>query len=81
MVEEELSEKESRKVMLSKILTDQEKHVVTLRFGFGVKDAMTLQEVGDNLGVTRERIRQIEHKALKKLRGHPRLKYLRDYLN
>ena len=78
---EEISEKQKRTDVLVRILTDREKKVLTLRFGFGVRDAMTLQEVGDNMGVTRERVRQIEGKALKKLRGHPRLRYLREYLD
>jgi len=79
MVEESIKEK--RADMLGKILTPREKEVINLRFGFGSVDAMTLAQVGDNMGVTRERIRQIEKKALKKLRGHPRLQFLKDYLD
>lgn len=73
--------KEKRKDMLGRILNDREKHVITLRFGFGTNDPQTLAQVGDNMGLTRERIRQIESKALKKLRGNPRLQHLKDYLN
>jgi RNA polymerase primary sigma factor len=52
-----------------------------MRFGLGGADTYTLREVGEKLGVTRERIRQIEGKALKKLR-HPRYRRkLRPYLS
>jgi RNA polymerase primary sigma factor len=61
-------------------LSDREKEVVKLRFGLIDGQSRTLEEVGKEFGVTRERIRQIEVKALRKLR-HPRLgKKLRDYL-
>jgi len=73
--------RERRKEALGRILTDREKHVITLRFGFGTDDPQTLAQVGDNMGLTRERIRQIESRALKKLRGNPRLRHLKDYLN
>lgn len=69
-----------RSEMLGKILNAREKEVISLRFGFATGNALTLQEVGDLMGVTRERIRQIEVKALKKLRHHPRLKFMKDYL-
>jgi RNA polymerase primary sigma factor len=61
-------------------LTDRERRVLQLRFGLEDGHSRTLEEVGKEFGVTRERIRQIEVKALRKLR-HPRLgKKLRDYL-
>jgi RNA polymerase primary sigma factor len=61
-------------------LTERERRILVLRFGVEDGHERTLEEVGREFGVTRERIRQIEVKALKKLR-HPRLgKKLRDYL-
>jgi RNA polymerase sigma factor RpoD, C-terminal domain/RNA polymerase sigma factor, sigma-70 family len=60
-------------------LTERERRVLQLRFGLEDGHSRTLEEVGKEFGVTRERIRQIEVKALRKLR-HPRLgKKLRDY--
>lgn len=53
-------------------LRPQEAHVIRRRFGIGDRPPMTLREVGDELGVTRERIRQIEKAALDKLRGRMR---------
>ena len=76
-----LSAKEKRADMLGRILTLREKQVISLRFGIGNDNALTLEEVGKSMGLTRERIRQIEQKALKKLQGHPRLQFMRDYLN
>ena len=61
-------------------LTDREGKVLRLRFGLDDGDQRTLEEVGDMFNVTRERIRQIEAKALKKLRHPIRSKKLRDYL-
>ena len=61
-------------------LTDREKKVLCLRFGLDDGRARTLEEVGKEFNVTRERIRQIEAKALRKLRHPSRSKKLRDYL-
>ncbi len=62
-------------------LTPREVQVLRMRFGLGGANTYTLREVGEKLGVTRERIRQIEGKALKKLR-HPRYRRrLRHYLS
>ena len=61
-------------------LTDRERQVVKLRFGLIDGRARTLEEVGKEFNVTRERIRQIEAKALRKLRHPSRSKRLRDFL-
>ena len=61
-------------------LTEREKKVLILRFGLGDGKARTLEEVGKEFNVTRERIRQIEAKALRKLRHPGRSKKLKDYL-
>jgi RNA polymerase primary sigma factor len=61
-------------------LTDREQRVLRLRFGLDDGRARTLEEVGKEFDVTRERIRQIEAKALRKLRHPSRSKKLKDYL-
>jgi len=73
--------KEKKKEMLGKILNQREKQIIALRFGFATGDSMTLEQVGKNLNLTRERVRQIESKALKKMRGNPRLQFMKDFLN
>ena len=62
-------------------LTDREQKVLRLRFGLDDGRARTLEEVGKEFNVTRERIRQIEAKALRKLRHPSRSKKLKDYLD
>jgi RNA polymerase primary sigma factor len=61
-------------------LTDRESRVLQLRFGLEDGRSRTLEEVGREFGVTRERIRQIEAKALRKLRHPTRSRKLRDFL-
>jgi RNA polymerase primary sigma factor len=62
-------------------LTDREQKVLRLRFGLDDGRARTLEEVGKEFNVTRERIRQIEAKALRKLRHPSRSRKLKDYLD
>ena len=62
-------------------LTPREAKVLRLRFGLDDGKARTLEEVGKEFEVTRERIRQIEAKALRKLRHPSRSKKLKDYMN
>ncbi len=62
-------------------LTPREEHVLKLRFGLEDGRARTLEEVGQKFNITRERIRQIEAKALRKLRHPSRSKKLKDYLD
>lgn len=62
-------------------LSPREAQVLRMRFGLSGERAMTLEEVGSRFGVTRERIRQIEAKALRKLKHPSRRKKLQDYLD
>ena len=62
-------------------LTDREEKVLRLRFGLEDGRSRTLEEVGKEFNVTRERIRQIEAKALRKLRHPSRSKKLKDFLD
>ncbi len=71
--------KEHVKEMLS-ILSDREQKILKMRFGLEDGKSHTLEEVGQEFSVTRERIRQIEAKALTKLRKHKDSKRLHDYL-
>ena len=73
--------REKRAEIIKRVLNNQEKEIISLRFGIPDDNNMTLEQVGKNLGMTRERVRQIEKKALIKLRDHPSLKFLKDYLD
>ena len=68
-------------VEVLKTLTPREEKVLRLRFGLDDGRQRTLEEVGKEFAVTRERIRQIEAKALRKLRHPSRSKKLKDYLD
>jgi len=72
-------QEQTRKVLAS--LTPREEQVLRLRFGIGERTDHTLEEVGNRFAVTRERIRQIEAKALRKLRLPSRSKKLRGFLS
>jgi len=61
-------------------LTDRQKDVIKLYFGIGVEHPMSLEDIGDKFGLTRERVRQIKDKAINKLRSASRSKLLKAYL-
>ena len=62
-------------------LTPREERVLRMRFGIGMNTDHTLEEVGQQFSVTRERIRQIEAKALRKLKHPSRSRKLRSFLD
>ena len=62
-------------------LTPREERIVRMRFGLGMNSDHTLEEVGQQFSVTRERIRQIEAKALRKLKHPSRSRELRSFLD
>ena len=66
-------------LVLDQFLSDREARVIRLRYGLEDGRTHTLEEVGKEFNVTRERIRQIEGKAIKKLRQPSKLKYLKDF--
>ena len=76
--ENEMLKEEIMQVLLS--LQPREQEVLELRFGIHDGNCHTLEEVGKRFNVTRERIRQIEAKALRKLRHPSRAKKLKDFL-
>jgi len=61
-------------------LTDRQKEVIKLYFGIGIDHSMSLEDIGDRFDLTRERVRQIKDKALKRLRHTSRSKMLKSYL-
>lgn len=77
------TQEDFRVAELNKILStleEREAAILKMRFGVGVKRKYTLEEIGEAFAITRERVRQIETKAIRKLRHHSRLKLLREYL-
>ncbi len=73
-----LLKEEMRKVMAT--LTPREREILEMRYGFDDERAKTLEEVGQKFGVTRERIRQIEGKAIRKLRHPSRRRFLEEFI-
>lgn len=61
-------------------LTDRQREVVKYYFGIGIDHPMSLEDIGDKFGLTRERVRQIKDKAINKLRATTRSKLLKNYL-
>lgn len=82
-VDANLSDKESLKVEIERTLNSlsyREQEVIKMTFGIGGKEQMTLQEIGEYLGLTRERVRQIKEKGIRKLRYTSRSKLLAQFL-
>jgi RNA polymerase primary sigma factor len=61
-------------------LSEREKEIIKLYFGIGMNHGLTIDEIGEKFDLTRERVRQIKEKALKRLRQSTRSKLLRYYL-
>lgn len=82
-LDEKLVEESYRKLLSGMLgnLDEKERKVLNLRFGLEGGEPMTLKQVGDIIGLSRERVRQIETQALKKLKHHTKGKQLNWYLN
>ena len=78
---EELFLKEAIEKVLDDMKDEKLIEIIKLRFGIGTDRPLTLAEVGDKYGLTRERIRQLENKALKKLRLPQNAEKLKDFAN
>jgi RNA polymerase primary sigma factor len=76
----EQTELSEQMIMILKTLTPKEEQVIRMRFGIGVDRDHTLEEVGRHLAITRERVRQIEAKALRKLKHPHRMKALKNLI-
>jgi RNA polymerase primary sigma factor len=61
-------------------LNDREKRIIQLRYGLSGEGPLTLEETGKMLGITRERVRQIQEKAITKLKAFPAIRELKDYI-
>lgn len=77
-IESKILAEQVQEVLL--ILTDREQYIITLRYGLLDGKERTLEEIGTVFNVTRERIRQIEAKTLKKLRHSSRARYIKDFI-
>jgi len=73
-------DKKMQKELLQRLLNQREKMVIAMRFGLAGAVPHTLEEIGSKLGITRERVRQIESKALAKMRRSPDMKELKVFL-
>ena len=62
-----------------RLLTDRERSVIELRYGLTGKDPLTLEQIGTDMGITRERVRQIESNSLRKLKRLPQAQVLREW--
>lgn len=82
-VEKEIVEESLKKELTSLLsaLDDRERAIIEHRFGLNGEEPKTLTEVGDLLGISRERVRQIEQRALKKLRALAMKRHLKDFLS
>jgi RNA polymerase primary sigma factor len=75
-----MNPQEEQAILLKLILSTREKQVLSLRFGFDSEEPMTLDAVGEMLDMSYQDVRQVQIQALDKLKNHPRVQYLRDYL-
>jgi RNA polymerase primary sigma factor len=63
-----------------RVLTERQQEVIRLFFGIGEDHPISLEEIGERFGITRERVRQIKDKAITKLRSTSRSQYLKSYM-
>ena len=61
-------------------LNEREKRIIQLRYGLSGEGPLTLEETGKMLGITRERVRQIQEKSITKLKAFPAIRELKDYV-